>query len=394
MNEIQNKEKALNPTVVKLGLVSFFADVASEMLYPITPILLTSILGASMTSLGTIEGIAESIASLMKTYSGYWSDKLMKRKPFIIIGYLLAAISKPLIGLSQSWVQVLAARSADRFGKGLRSAPRDAMISESVEKKYQGLAFGWHRAMDTLGATLGPLITIGFLNSNPNEIRNLYYWALIPGTLSIFILLLIKEKRTIKTPQPFIAKFDFKIRISGSLKQYLFAWGIFSLCNSSDVFLILKAKSSGISLTNIILMYCGYNFIYSFSSPIFGKWSDNIDRKKILSLGLIIFALVYFGFSQASQVWQYCLLFVIYGCYMGATDGVSKALAVDLSDSHQKATTLGILGTISGFGTLFASLFAGLLWDHAGSQWTFLYGAGGALIAVFLLLLTRTNSLR
>ncbi len=379
--------KALNPTVVKLGLVSFFADVASEMLYPVTPIFLTTVLGASMSTLGLIEGIAEAIASLLKTYSGSWSDSISKRKPFIIIGYFLGAISKPLIGLSTNWIHVLAARSIDRMGKGIRSAPRDALISDSVASANRGAAFGWHRSMDTAGAATGPLLAIVLLSINPGDLRSLYYWALIPGVLSVFIILSIRESKAVHSP---IKKWENPLKTwnhsSSEFKKYIFAWGFFCLANSSDVFLLMKAKSAGLSLTSVILVFCLYNLIYSFSSPSLGKLSDTTDRRKILMLGLSIYALVYIGFALANQIWHFWILFGIYGFYMAATDGVGKALAIDLTPAHLKATGIGILGTVTGFCTIVASVVAGLIWDHLGSSWTFFFGAAGAIAAIIMLL--------
>lgn len=381
-----NKDKALNPTVIKLGVVSFFADVASEMLYPVTPIFLTTVLGASMASLGLIEGIAEAIASLLKTYSGSWSDSISRRKPFILVGYFLGAISKPFIGFSQSWLHVLGARALDRTGKGLRSAPRDALIADSVSFANRGAAFGWHRGMDTFGAAVGPLLAIGLLSLNSNQLRPLYYWALIPGLLSVLIIFSIKEPQhkveSRKWENPLKAWAGF----NQDFKKYVCAWGVFSLTNSSDVFLLMKAKSSGLSTQSVILLFCGYNLIYSLSSPYLGKLSDQVGRKKILIGGLIVFSLVYLGFGVANESWHYSVLFLIYGLYMAATEGVGKALAVDLSPSSLKATGIGILGTVTGVCTIFASVVAGLIWDYSGSSWPFIYGAVGAVLAIFMIL--------
>lgn len=386
MNDKIDEQKALNPTVVKLGVVSFFADVASEMLYPITPIFLTTVLGASVTSLGVIEGIAESIAGLLKTYSGSWSDSISKRKPFILFGYFLGAISKPLIGLSHSWVGVLGARAVDRSGKGLRTAPRDALIAESVSVEQRGAAFGWHRGMDTFGAAVGPLLALFLLTSNMDNLRSLYYWALIPGLLSVIIIFFIKEpphpiqKKKMENPFKLWSQFD------QSFKKYVYLWGAFSLTNSSDVFLLLKAKSTGLSTQTVILLYCAYNLTYSLSSPYLGKLSDTLGRRKVLSMGFLIFIAVYLGFSLATEQWHFWALFLVYGLYMGATEGVGKALAVDLAPTALKATGVGILGTVTGLCTIVASTAAGALWDNAGSTWTFVYGAFGALIALIFLI--------
>ena len=385
------KENALNPTVIRLGLVSFFADVASEMLYPVTPIFLTTVLGASMASLGLIEGIAEAIASLLKTYSGSWSDSVARRKPFIIVGYLLGAISKPFIGLSHSWVHVLGARALDRTGKGIRSAPRDALIADSVEPSKRGAAFGWHRGMDTFGAAVGPLLAVLLLSVNPTELRPLYFWALIPGILSVIVIFTIREPKHEAHPKPFENPLKTWNKCGSDFKKYIFTWGVFSIANSSDVFLLMKAKSVGLSTQSVILLFCVYNLIYSLSSPYLGKLSDRVDRKKILVAGLVVFLFVYLGFGFANTNWHFWLLFAVYGLYMGATEGVGKALAVDLAPNNFKATSIGILGTVTGFCTIIASVLAGLIWDHFGSMWTFMFAAAGSFLTIILLLLLIRN---
>ncbi len=388
------EKKALNPTVKKLGAVSFFADVASEMLYPITPIFLTSVLGASMASLGLIEGVAEAIASLLKTYSGSLSDRIAKRKPFMVLGYFLGAISKPFIGASTSWVHVLLARGLDRTGKGLRSAPRDALIADAVAPENRGAAFGWHRGMDTLGAAVGPLLTVTLISTSASELRQLYLWALIPGLISVVLAMSVQEVRSqsmdhapdkkdkILKAQSTWSFADF----SFSFKSYLGTWMLFSLTNSSDVFLVMKAKSSGLSTIHTVLLYCAFNLTYALSSPYLGWLSDRISRKKLMASGLMIYFLVYVGFGFSSEVWHYWVLFLAYGFYMGATEGIGKALAVDLCPQNLKATALGLLGTVTGLATIIASTLAGLIWDHYGAAFTFFYGAFGALIAFMLLI--------
>jgi MFS family permease len=356
------------------------------MLYPITPIFLTTVLGASMASLGLIEGCAEAIASLLKTYSGSWSDKLEKRKPFIIVGYALGAISKPFIGVSTNWSHVLFARLLDRTGKGIRSAPRDALIADSVIPENRGAAFGWHRSMDTLGAAIGPLFAILLLSFDAKDLRSLYFWALIPGLLSVLVLFFIKEKKhEPKKIALIINPFKSWNLLSPEFKKFVYAWGLFSLTNSSDVFLLMKAKSSGLTLTSVILLYCAFNLVYSLSSPYLGKLSDQIPRRKLLIAGLLIFILVYLGFSQATDAWQFWVLFLSYGLYMGATEGVGKALAVDLGSERLKGTSLGILGTVTGVATIFASAIAGQVWDVFGPQYTFFYGVVGAVLSIAVL---------
>lgn len=398
MGDAKNSKSKLNATIVKLGLVSFFADVASEMLYPVTPIFLTSVLGVSMASLGLIEGVAESIASLMKVWSGGWSDQIQKRKPFIVLGYFLGAVSKPLIGLSRVWSDVLFARSIDRFGKGIRSAPRDALISESVSLEHRGAAFGWHRAMDTAGAAIGPLFSIALLSLFAVQMRDLYFYALIPGLVSVLLIFWVREK-THRSPNLSkvhkIFSWSTWNQLSPDFKHYLFSWSLFAIANSSDVFLLMRAKQSGFTTESVILLFCAYNLTYAVSSPKLGQLSDRVDRRKLLIAGLFIFALVYLGFAYANRPWHFWTLFLIYGTYMGATDGVGKALAVDLSPKELKGTALGLLGTVSGCCTILASAVGGLLWDHGGSTLTFLYGAAGALMGgVALLVAVKSRPVR
>ena len=381
------KNKALNPTVVKLGLVSLFADISSEMLYPITPIFLTTVLGASMTSIGLIEGVAEVIASTLKFYSGLWSDRVAKRKPFIALGYFISAIAKPFIGGATSWTHVLMARGFDRTGKGLRGAPRDALLAETVSEKIRGQAFGWHRAMDTMGAAIGPLLAVVYLTYAGENLRSIYNLALIPGLIAVGIVLSVKEQKTVQTVSAVKIRLSWAAwrQFSKNFKIYLASWGIFSLVNSSDVFLLLKARESGLALNSVIFMYCFYNLVYAGMSPYFGKLSDRIPRKKVLILGLLIFCGVYSGFSLAEAQWHYWLLFGIYGLYMAATEGVGKALAVDLVAPMLKASGLGALAFVTGIAGVFASVIGGVLWDNFGSYWTFIYGVAGALCSVVVL---------
>lgn len=287
---------------------------------------------------------------------------------------------------------MLFARALDRAGKGLRSAPRDALIADSVNANNRGAAFGWHRAMDTFGAAVGPLLAIGLLSLNSNQLRPLYYWALIPGLISVIIIFLIKEPKQSTENKKWESPLRAWSGFGYDFKKYVLVWGVFSLTNSSDVFLLMKAKASGLTTESVILLYCVYNLIYSFSSPYLGKLSDQIGRKKILIGGLIVFSFVYLGFGFANQSWHYWMLFMIYGFYMAATEGVGKALAIDLSPAKLKATGVGILGTIMGISTIFASVMAGLIWDNFGSSWTFIYGAAGALITTLIIMKMNINT--
>jgi MFS family permease len=375
---------ALNPIIIRLGLVSFFTDVASEMLYPVTPLFLTSVLGASMFNLGLIEGFAEALSSFLKLTSGQWSDRIRRRKLFIVIGYALAAISKPVIGMAHTWIWVFSGRALDRTGKGLRTAPRDALLAESVHEKNRGQAFGWHRLMDTSGAVLGPLIAIWLLSYFNGELRTIYFIAFLPGVLSVLLTLTIREEYSVK-PAPDKEEQTPKSVFTSHFKKYAMAWGLFSLGNSSDAFLLMRVKMTGVSTTSMILMYCWYNLVYATLSPSLGTLSDRIGRKKTLSMGLIIFCLVYSGFLFSESEWSFYLLFGLYGIFMAGTEGVSKAYALDLMGSKHKATAVGALGMVTGFAALGASVFAGFLWDEFSYKAPFIMAMVSSLLAVSLL---------
>jgi len=371
-----------NPTVLTLGMISLFCDIAGEMLYPVIPIFLTTTLGASMVYVGIIEGVAEAISSLLKGYAGHLSDKWQNRKDFIRFGYALSAISKPLIGLAVSWPMVLFARGLDRTGKGIRTAPRDALLSDSVDSHLQGAAFGWHRFMDTLGAVIGPLLAIALLAYYKDNLRDVFFWAIIPGVVTIALSFLIKDrpKKILQTPISFSLN-----GLPSDFKKYLMAWGIFSLGNSSDVFLIMRAKESGLSNTAVILLYCLFNLTYATSSPYLGIRSDRTGRKNTLLLGLITFSLVYSGFILCSKPWEFVILFAVYGLFMAGTEGIGKAYAIDLMPADQKATGVGILTAMTGLCTLVASVLGGILWEHVSFKATFFLAALMSMIAVFTL---------
>ncbi len=397
----------LTPEVIRLGLVSFFADVSSEMLYPLTPIFLTAVLGAPVFTLGLIEGAAEGTASLMRVVAGRLSDLSGRRRPYVLTGYTLSAIAKPLISVAVAWSQVLFARVLDRFGKGLRTSPRDALLADVVNPAYRGQAFGWHRAMDTLGAVIGPLLTLLILlllSHNPGAffrpspvlapadkalLRQIFLIAFFPGIIGAALVLTVRERRqAAHTPPPPIG---FRA-LPPAFRQYLLAWGVFAVANSSDMFLILRANTLGLSFFLVVLVYTFYNIVYALSSPWLGHLSDVLGRKRVLAGGLLVFALVYLGFALANHTWQIWPLFAIYGLYTAATDGVGKALAVDLTPASIRASAIGLLGTVSGLAALIASTVAGFLWYSIAPWAPFAYGAVGALCGCLLLVANVSES--
>jgi MFS family permease len=271
----------------------------------------------------------------------------------------------------------------DRTGKAFRGGPRDALLADAVEARILGAAFGWHRAMDTIGAAIGPLLAIAYLQFYSDNLRGIFLWALVPGLAAVAFTLSVRESAVAPRAKS-VPKWSWSGATPG-FRNYLITWGIFSLANSSDVFLLLKMKQAGVTLQITILIYCFYNLIYALSSPFLGKLSDRAGRKPLLAFGFLIFAGVYFGFAFASQFWQFTVLFAVYGLYMAATDGVGKAYAVDLVSASHRATGVGMLATVTGLCTLAASTLAGVLWDHAGPASTFLVGAAGALLAALSL---------
>jgi MFS family permease len=373
----------ISKNVFVLGLVSFFNDVASEMVYPIIPIFLTSILGAPVAIVGLIEGVAESTASLLKVVSGWLSDKFQRRKPFVVWGYSFSAVSKILLSLAFSWPFVLVARFIDRFGKGVRTSARDALIVENSETSARGKVFGFHRAVDTLGAVAGPLLALLAIHFLDNNFRLIFFLAFIPAFIAIILLVFfVKEKKK----QPASAaglRFNWR-EFDPSFKIFLLISFIFALGNSSDAFLILRAQNLGFSAALIVMSYVLFNFVYAVFSIPAGIISDKVGPKKVLLAGFLIFAAVYlfFGLINSSSIlW---LLFPIYGIYMSFTEGVGKAYISNLVPREKVGTAFGAYQTVIGLCAFFASLVAGLLWTYINVRAPFIFGSIMALISAFL----------
>jgi len=373
----------ISKNVFVLGLVSFFNDVASEMIYPIVPIFLTSVLGAPVAVVGLIEGIAESTASILKVVSGWLSDKLRKRKPFVIAGYSFSAISKIILSLAYSWPFVLFARFVDRFGKGTRTAARDALIAESSENSARGRSFGFHRALDTLGAVVGPLIALLAINFLDSNFRLIFFLAFIPACIGVLLLILfVKEKRKEANLSPAL-NFSWR-NLDSSFKIFLLISFIFALGNSSDAFLILRAQNLGLSVVLVILAYVLFNFTYAIFSMPAGIISDKIGPKKVLFSGFLLFSVVYLFFGLTNASFILWLLFPLYGIYMALTEGIGKAYISNLVPQEKAGTAFGVYQTMIGLCTFFASLIAGLLWTYIGVSAPFIFGSVMAVISAFL----------
>lgn len=378
--------------VIFLGLVSCFNDLASEMIYPIVPIFLTSVLHTAIPILGLIEGIAEGTAAIAKFIFGVYSDYLKKRKPFVIAGYSFGAVSKLLIGLATSWHFVLFARFIDRLGKGLRTAARDSILLENTKENNKGFIFGFHRAFDSLGAVLGPLVALLFLWLLNDNLRLVFFIAFIPSVIAVILLFFfVKEaKQHVVAKKRELQKFHWHA-IDTRLQLFIFISFLFSVGNSSDAFLLLRAKNLGLSVTLVVLVYVLYNVTQTIFSTPLGRLSDKIGARNVFSLGLIVFSVVYFFFGLTQTSLWLWLLFPIYGVYIAATDGVSKAYIGTFITHEISGTFYGFYYFITAVGTFLASFLGGLLWQLINPSATFYYGSIMAFIAFLVFTLFHKN---
>lgn len=393
MKDQKLNTKKLPRNVWVMGFVSFFNDISSEMIYPIVPIFLKTVLGAPATVIGLIEGIAESTASLLKMISGWLSDHLKKRKIFVTFGYSLSGISKLLIGLATSWPFVLFARFIDRFGEGTRVAARDALILESVNIEDRGRAFGLHRSLDSLGAVIGPLLALVLISVYNDNYPTIFFIAFIPSLIGVILLItFIKEKKKDLTSRVEPKKLNLTFKWSELHKDFqyfLIVSLIFAIGNSSDAFLILRAQNLGLSIIMTVATYVSYNLSYSFLSYPIGILSDKIGPKIILLCGFILFTLVYLGFGFITNSFWLWVLFPLYGIYMALTDGISRAYIAKTTTPEKSGTAFGAYQMVIGLCTLFASIIAGFLWKYINPGAPFIFGAIMAAIASFLFVLPR-----
>lgn len=379
--------------VVLLGLVSFFSDISAEMVYPIIPLYLSAAFGATPALIGLIEGIAESLASLLKVFSGYITDKFGKKKPIAFIGYAAGLVYKVALILAGSWGGVLGARVIDRVGKGIRTAPRDVMVCDSADGNNLGKAFGVHKALDMAGSAIGIFISYLLLEKagKTAAYKELFAISIIPAILGLLMFFFIKEKRThedAKKREPFWQNIK---KLDGQLKLYLFVAFLFTLGNSSNAFLLLRAKSVGFDDNNVILLYLIFNLTASILSIPLGRLSDRVGRKKLLVAGYIVFSAVYLGFAFASSQFTIIIAFVLYGFYSAMITGVERAFIAEISPVDLKGSMLGLHSTIVGIALLPSSVIAGLLWVRFGASSPFLFGSVMSLLAAFILLLFMKN---
>ena len=384
---IKKSFSGLTKNSVFLAFSSFFGDISTEMLYPILPIYLTQNLKASGSIVGIIEGIAQATQNIIQGVSGYLSDKWQRRKPIALFGYILSAISKPLIGVATVWPGALAARVSDRLGAGTRSAPRDALIASSVEEKNRGKAFGLEGIGDNLGAFLGPLITLLLFFSLQLNIRYLFYLAIIPGILSVLMVLFVKENKSYINAK---SKIDIHIgKFPKAYWKYIMVTALFGVGNSSNSFLILQIKNEGLSLAKTVLVYAMFNLVAALISYPAGSLSDKFGRKPVLLISFIIFLISYIGFAFISNIFFIGILFIFYGLFQGIFRSVGKSFAADFVPENLRASSIGWYSTAIGISGLVASIIAGLLWDNISHASVFMYGAIISFIGIvsFLILI-------
>ena len=405
-----NKFK-LNRNLIALSLVSFFTDASSEIIAPLLPLFLVGTLGASVSFVGIIEGSAESVASLLKLASGWWSDRSSKRKPLVVAGYTLASVMRPLMAIAQSASQVLAIRVADRVGKGIRSAPRDALLASSIEPEFRGRAFGIHRASDHAGAVVGPLIAMFCLQLLGMPLRNVFWVAAIPGALAVIVVIFgVREFSSTGTtaitatttttamgadvdsvlpanPAKPTVSMESAPPLGVPFRNMLIAIGIFTLGNSTDAFLLLRANQLGVTIAQIPLLWLVLQVVKMLSSTPGGALSDKVGRRPLIAGGWTLYALVYLGFAFAATQWHVWTLFAIYGLVFGLSEGTEKALVSDLVPGSRRGAAFGWYHAAIGIAALPASVLFGVLWDRLGAPVAFGVGSALALTATLYFLL-------
>ena len=395
-----HRYRGLPGNVFALSLVSLLNDTSSEIIYPLLPVFLFMTLGASPFFIGLIEGFSESVASILKLFAGYLSDRLHKRKLPVFLGYSLAAVVRPLLAFVTSWPQVLAVRMTDRIGKGIRGAPRDALIAAGVPPEKRGLAFGFNRAADHMGAVIGPVVAfllLSYIATDPQlptaqEYQQVFLFASIPVVIGLFVIIFFvhEETKPVKEIDALPIKFSLR-EFDGNFKRFLVVIAIFTLSNSTDAFLLLRAQQAGIAPPMLPLLWMVLHFSKVISSIVGGDLSDRIGRKKMIVAGWIVYALVYAGFAFVDSPWQAWALFIVYGTYFGLTEGAEKALVADMVVDEKRGTAYGFYNLAFGITVFPASLLFGLIWTEFGAPTAFIASAAISLIAALALLIVNTN---
>jgi MFS family permease len=393
----QPESKGLPKPVRLLGWVSLLTDAATEAVYPLLPVFITQVLGGPPIALGIVEGAADATSSVLKVISGRWSDRLGARKPIVLLGYSLSSLVRPFIAISSTWGHVFAIRVIDRVGKGLRGAPRDAMLASLAPPGQRGRVFGYHWAMDHAGAAVGPLLATLFLYFAPDDYRLLFALTIIPGALAVVTLLRVPEvidkPKGLSPPElPIESRGDepsgSSVNLPRPLKKYLWILAIFTLGNSSDAFLLLQLSHAGVPLMGLTLLWSAQHAIKALITMRGGILSDRLGRRTLIISGWIIYAIVYAGFAFSQTIYGLVSWFLLYSTYAAAVEGSEKALVADLTPDDLRATAYGWHAAVQGFGALAAGVFFGLLWQFFGAPVAFLTGASLALVAALLLVLS------
>jgi MFS family permease len=376
-------------TILFFGLASLLTDISSEMILPVLPLFMSTELGLGKVFIGMSEGLAESASSLAKLFSGRLSDLLPRRKPLILLGYGISSLTKPFLSLAQAGSHVVGLRFADRLGKGIRTSPRDALLAESVPAEDRGLAFGFHRSMDSAGAIIGPGLAALLLMAGAGH-RSIFLWAFLPALAAVLVLGLVREAPRAPRPPASAAKGSWReLAADRRFLLFLGACALFTLGNSSDAFIILRARDAGVGLALIPLLAMSQNVVNTLVAAPAGWLSDRIGRRRILQAGLALYALVYAGLAVAGSAWQIWALVGLYGVYYGLAEGGFRAFVADLVPPERLGTAYGLYHTVTGLTLLPASLLAGLLWETVGHRAAFFTGGALALLAALLLLLVR-----
>jgi len=371
-----------------MGMVSLFTDLSSQMVFPLIPLFLTTVLGCGAYAVGIVEGAAETTASLLKVVSGYWSDKIRKRKPFVLFGYGMSTITKPLFALANIWTFVLFVRVIERIGKGIRTAPRDALIAESCDESVRGKAYGFHRAADGIGSTLGAVLALLLLPMW--GYRNIFLFALVPGIISVFIIFFIQEKNSPAKQETKKVSVKLSLKeLPANLRFFIIVSSVFALGHFGYAFLLLRAKNIGLADNTAILLYVVFYIAYSICVIPLGIVSDKVGRKAVLMAGYVLFCITSLGLLVTSGLYSIVLFFIIYGICYAMIDGTQRAFVVDLAPQHLRGTALGVFHTAIGLVALPGGYIAGLLWDKVSPEATFGYGLILAIISAVSLVFVR-----
>src|SRR5687768_515407 len=369
-----------------LGWVSLLTDAATEAVYPLLPVFITQVLGGPPVALGIVEGAADATSSVLKVVSGRWSDRIGARKPIVVLGYTLSSLVRPFIAISSTWAHVFAIRVIDRVGKGLRGAPRDAMLAALAPPGQRGRVFGYHWAMDHAGAAVGPLLATVFLYFSPDDYRLLFALTIVPGALAVLTLTRVPEQKPNRTtPLEPLEPVEPLEPLPAPLKKYLWILAIFTLGNSSDAFLLLQLSHAGVPLMGLTLLWSAQHAIKALITMRGGMLSDRFGRRALIISGWIIYAIVYAGFAFSETVYALVGWFLFYSAYAAAVEGSEKALIADLTPEPLRATAYGWHAAVQGFGALAAGILFGLLWQTFGAPVAFITGAGLSLVAALLL---------